>query len=83
MVKLKSTQYFLLLISSLILSIIYLNLLLKYYVNRLELTSSQTGAISAIPHTAAPQLYILIITLTAMIATYLLWVWTKASDLKK
>jgi len=57
--------------------------LLKYYVNRLELTSSQTGAISAIPHTAAPQLYILIITLTAMIATYLLWVWTKASDLKK
>lgn len=82
MFKLKSTRYFILLISSLLLSMICLNVFLNYKTGNLKLTFVHTGAISAIPPTSLSPQYTVIITLAVIVAGYFLWVWHEADKLK-
>jgi len=81
--KLKPTYYFVILLSSLILSIVYLNILLNYKAGNLRLASEHTGALSAIPATTMPSNYAITITLLLIFAGYFAWVWSETEKLKK
>ena len=81
MVKLKPTQYLVLLISSLLLSIIYLNFIFKLETGKLEFEAFKTGAVSAIPAVASQDF--VFITIATIVFVYVLWVWIESDKLKK
>ncbi|MBD3263258.1 hypothetical protein GF374_02675 [Candidatus Woesearchaeota archaeon] len=79
MIKLKTTHYLVLLISSLLLSILYLNMFLNF--NAGKTSSANVGAASAIPNMVSQEFFIM--TIITVIFVYVLWVWIKSDEIKK
>lgn len=83
MFKLKPTHYFVMLISALVLSVVYLNFIFNEGFSGISVAMEPTGALSAIPTILLPANYTAIITIALLVAGYFFWVWCTSDDLKQ
>ena len=81
MLKLKKTHYLLLLISSLLLSILYLNVFLNFSVKGLNLSPAITGSLNKIPTATMPISHVIAITVAVVGVVYLIITWNYSKKL--